>query len=222
MMLSKPSSVSFYLFSRCYQSVKPSQGGSSHHDSGKHDEKKEEEYTQSHDNVEEEEHSSKPTKTQSSAAAATSSAAKEKSYLKSKKFGGDGGTVFDHGNFEHIAKISIMHDGHAVHQISGTYSGGRKISSGNDKGDLVELNFQQGEYVNKITVRHNRLIQSLKFDTNRGRTLGPAGGDGWKLLGKDKKGEEEEIFAPDGYKLCGFSGSAGNYLDSIIFHWGSI
>jgi Jacalin-like lectin domain len=146
---------------------------------------------------------------------------KQMTWTKSKKFGGDGGDAFDHGNFENIAKISVKHDGHAVHSIAATYPGGKRIASGKDDGDIVELNLNQGEYVNKVTVRSNRLIQCLTFETNKGRKLGPAGGEGWRLV-KDRKGEEETITAPQGYKLCGFSGSAGDYIDSIVFNWGTI
>jgi Jacalin-like lectin domain len=146
---------------------------------------------------------------------------KSMTWTKSKKFGGDGGAAFDHGNFESIAKISIKHDGHAVKYIAATYPGGKRIGNGSDEGDVVELNFNQGEYVNKVTVRANKLIQCLTFETNQGRKLGPAGGEGWKLL-KDRKGEEETITAPEGYKLCGFSGSYGDYVDALAFNWGTI
>jgi Jacalin-like lectin domain len=84
------------------------------------------------------------------------------------------------------------------------------------------MNFSQGEYVTAVTVRHNKFIQCLTFTTNKGKTLGPAGGKGWRILGKDKQGEEEEVTAPDGYGLSGFSGACGNYLDALVIHWGPI
>lgn len=153
---------------------------------------------------------------------ATSSGSK-KAFTKSKKFGGDGGGSFDHGNHPAVAKISVRHDGHAVHQLTATYEGANKICSGSEKGDdNVEMNFKAGEYVNKVTVRHNKYIQCLTFETNTGRTLGPAGGKGWRLLGKDKEGDEETITAPNGYKLAGFSGACGNYIDSLVIHWGPV
>lgn len=184
------------------------------------DEKKEEEYTafsqaQADIAVEEE--------IQGVSTSNKSNSNPNKSIIKSKKFGGDGGEPFNHGNHASIAKISVRHDGHAIHQISAIYAGANKLSSGSDNGDEVSLNFRQGEYIDKITIRHNKLVQCLTFTTNNGKKLGPVGGKGWKLLPrKDREGTEEVITAPSGYKLYGFSGSAGNYVDSIKFHWGPI
>lgn len=143
--------------------------------------------------------------------------------LKSKKFGGDGGTEFNHGTHKAIAKITVKCDRHAIHQINVVYIGGKLLKSGKDDGDATEFKFMGGEYVTGIKVRHNKLIQSLTFITNTGEIMGPVGGKGWKLgtnlLGKDKEGDEEEINAPSGYKLGGLSGSAGDYIDSVVFHW---
>lgn len=100
--------------------------------------------------------------------------------------------------------------------------GGKLISSGLEKGDKVEqISLSDKEYITEIKVRHNKLIQSLTLFTNNGRKLGPVGGKGWPKIQmrQDHEGTEETVTAPNGHKLCGFSGGAGHFIDSIVFHW---
>jgi Jacalin-like lectin domain len=159
------------------------------------------------------------------ASASTSGGHKIQPIVKSKKLGGDGGEAFNHGQHKVLTKIVVRADDHAIHQLTAEYKGGKSVSNGKAAGDKVEtIVLSESEFIVEVKVRHNKLIQSLFFVTNTNKRYGPIGGKGWPKiqLRKDHEGQEESIRAPPKHKLCGFSGAAGDYLDSIVFHWVSI
>ena len=155
-------------------------------------------------------------KKEEAAAPAQSSAAPKLSFSCSKYFGGEGGAAFDDRNHKAVKKISVF-GGALVDAIQLTYENGPGTKHGGGGGKEHSLELGSDEYITSVIVRHSNLVQCLTFVTNRGNKV-EAGGKGRPLL--DKKGEETEVKAPNGMKLCGITGRAGAFLDSIAFRWG--
>mmetsp|Transcript_50618 Transcript_50618/g.75026 ORF Transcript_50618/g.75026 Transcript_50618/m.75026 type:complete len:170 (+) Transcript_50618:138-647(+) len=147
--------------------------------------------------------------------------------LKStERFGGDGGEKFDHGHNcqKPIIAISVT-AGQVVDCIGITYLRDPIVQYHGGRGGNEEfISLSKGEYITEINVRHNTaIVQRLTFKTNKGRQLGPCGGEGlWLRFGGNKSGMETAVLAPKGYMLSGIKGSSGVYLDSIGFHWSPI
>lgn len=149
--------------------------------------------------------------------------AKKKDMLTvTKFFGGEGGDSFDHRNNRSITEITVHADSHVVNGIDVKYFGNLNKEEGKKSGKAHTLTLGKDEYITSVSVRSNKLVQSLEFKTNKGNTLGPAGGSGWKLPGKDHAGELVTLPAPAGCQLCGLSGRAGACLDAIAFRWGPV
>mmetsp|Transcript_50619 Transcript_50619/g.75028 ORF Transcript_50619/g.75028 Transcript_50619/m.75028 type:complete len:286 (+) Transcript_50619:2-859(+) len=147
--------------------------------------------------------------------------------LKSTQcFGGGGGGPFDHGHNcqKPIIAISVT-AGQVVDCIGITYLRDPIVQYHGGRGGNEEfISLSKGEYITEINVRHNTaIVQRLTFKTNKGRQLGPCGGEGlWLRFGGNKSGMETAVLAPKGYMLSGIKGSSGVYLDSIGFHWSPI
>ena len=201
----------------CIQILQASSVPSPKKQSKPHKEEKHEEAEYESEDSEEDEHAaaSKPTKKKTDKT--------KQKIVVSKSFGGTGGDAFDHMNNRKISQITVWADSHVVNAIAVKYVGNAKMAGNNKSGDEQSLTLEKGEYIDSVTVRANQFVQCITFKTNKGKTLGPCGGKGWKMIGKDHEGKEETLHAPKGgYMLCGIMGGAGNYLDRIAFRWGPI
>ena len=142
--------------------------------------------------------------------------------IVSPSFGGSGGGACDHGCKQpRLEKIVVYDDGHVVRAIDVYYHGKPMMSIGQfTKGaSSSTLELGEDEYICFIKVRSNRYVQELTFGTNRGNTLGPCGGTGWRpILGKDTIGYETLVLGDPSLRLCGFRGTVGRRLDSIAFY----
>jgi len=156
---------------------------------------------------------------------------KKKNQIKlSPRYGGDGGSdQYDHGANKHIAKLTVYSNGHVVCGIDLMYQnfdgkGPRRAIAGKKDGDATTFNLATNEFITWAKVRSNKFVQELTFRTNKGKLLGPVGGQGWKggILSKDKAGDEVEVPAPFKKQLCGIAGSSGNWIESIAFRWGPV
>jgi hypothetical protein len=136
-------------------------------------------------------------------------------------YGGDDGDDFDHNNNRSIEELTIYADGHVVNQIHAKYFGNLVFTSGTKDGNEATLKLAKGEYITTVKIRHNKYVQWMVFETNKGQSVG-GGGKGWKLPGMDKEGEEVTVKAPSGCHLCGFKGRAGKHINAVAFRWGPI
>ena len=155
---------------------------------------------------------------ETAAQAKPSSPTKKKTFSVSQAFGGDGGEAFDDLNHNAVKKITV-YSGMIVDAIMMTYDNGPGKRRGGNTGKEHSLELADDEYVTSVVVRHANLVHCLTFVTNKGNKL-VAGGKGRPLI--DKRGEESEVKAPPGKKLCGINGRAGASLDAIAFRWVSI
>jgi len=137
----------------------------------------------------------------------------------SRAYGGDGGGPFT-TKAGTIVKM-IVHGNAVVEGLSVEFRNGQKQHFGSDDGGKDhEFALERGECIIKVEVRHERLVQSLTFYTNRDHKFGPFGGRGRML--KDKAGEVSEVRAPPGYRLVGLTGRVGKMVDAVAFRWGAI
>jgi len=148
--------------------------------------------------------------------------ARRKMFKVSQMFGGDGGSPFNHGDSRHLQKLVIGADSHLVHSITAHYSDKDVVKSGGKGGKETTFELGDDEFIVKVSVRSNKYVQSLEFKTNKGSKLGPVGGSGWKLLGKDKPGTIHSVNATSGTQLSGFMGRNGRILDAIAFRFGPV
>lgn len=139
-------------------------------------------------------------------------------FVISESFGGGGGGEFDDRNHRKVKKITV-NAGAIVDSITMTYERGDADKHGGGGGGEQVFELANGEFVNAVTVKASNVVMCLTFHTNKGRDLGPVGGNG-RLM--DKKGQETKVEAPSGLGLCGIKGKAGKALDSIQFRWGTV
>ncbi len=86
---------------------------------------------------------------------------------------------------------------------------GQKILSsefGGNGGTLSIFKLQPGEYITRISGRHGLYIDSLLIETNKGKAKGYGGSGG--SVGYS-------YTAPIGFKIHGFVGRSGKFLDAI-------
>ena len=89
---------------------------------------------------------------------------------------------------------------------------GRANGGLRSKTESFEL--EKGEHVTKISLRHGNIVDSIAFETDKGNTYGPYGGQG---------GDPVDVTAPEaGAVLVGFKGAAGRYVDRLGFHWATV
>jgi len=135
----------------------------------------------------------------------------------SRMYGGEGGGEFDHTNRGRILEITVR-SGALVDGISVKYKNGDYMEGG-EGGGVNTFTLQKDEYVNEVEIREGKTIQSLTFKTSEGNVYGPYGGKGGLF---NKEGEMVTAKAPKGYRLIGFRGRCGKYLDAIGFRWGPV
>jgi hypothetical protein len=166
-------------------------------------------------------------KMQTSAAAGAGGSAASgggaKPFMVSPAYGGDGGVEFDHMNQRQVQEMFVYSDRHVIHGIKVVYQGHTKLA-GKAEGSETHFVLTAGEYIVGAKIRAGKLLQALSFSTNKGNTLGPVGGKGWLIGGKDKQGQDfESNPPPGGYQLCGIKGkSSDDAIDSIMFRWGPV
>ena len=180
------------------------------------EEEEEEEEEEAEEDDDEKDEAAAATKTEEDKKKKKKKAALKKKFSASEFFGGEGGAVFDDRNHRMVKKITI-NSGFIVQSIEITYEADISVKHGGNGGKEHSLELGKDEYVNTVIVRHTNMIQCLTFITNKGNKL-EAGGKGRPIL--DKKGDETQIKAPLGLKLCGIMGRAGAGLDAIAFRWG--
>merc|ERR1712150_419 len=102
--------------------------------------------------------------------------------------------------------------------------GPKLIVAGKKEGESQAFHLEKNEFITWAKVRANKFVQELTFRTNKGKMLGPVGGQGWRggILSKDKCGDETEVPGPFKKQLCGIMGGAGSFVDSIAFRWGPV
>jgi hypothetical protein len=164
----------------------------------------------------------------SAASAATNNASADtqggaKPFKVSPAYGGDGGADFDHMNHRLVQEMFVYSDRHVIHGIKVVYNAQTKLA-GKEEGGATHFVLTAGEYIVGAKIRAGKYVQALSFSTNKGNTLGPVGGKGWLIGGKDKQGQDFESTAPPGgYQLCGIKGKASDTaIDSIMFRWGPV
>ena len=131
--------------------------------------------------------------------------------------GGSGGVAFDDfsiGIKDMEVKTIVIRSGKMIDSIQVVYRvpGGKDESKVTDTHGgtggmlhVLEIDVDNGEYVTDVFGRSGRLVDKLWFLTNKGRVLGPVGGDGGVLF-------------HESCRLRGFFGRAGKMLDAIGFY----
>jgi len=133
--------------------------------------------------------------------------------------GGSSGTPFDHRNQRFIESIEVFTHGKVIDGIKATYCNHQVFSAGTCSGKSEKLTLGSGEYINRVEIRADKVVQELTFYTNKGKTHGPWGGHG-RLLHHDKKGVVQNMPAPSGKCLCGILGRESKLIDAIALRWG--
>lgn len=116
------------------------------------------------------------------------------SYIRTVSFGGEGGDVFSMAVFKELG----LRTDRLVDQISlNNVPHGR--NGGKDRGSLT---LSSEEYFSKVEIRHDKMIDSVTFHTNKGRSIG-GGGTG---------GVSSTI---DNARIMAVGGKSGKYVDNL-------
>ncbi|KAL5496908.1 hypothetical protein EMCRGX_G013281 [Ephydatia muelleri] len=138
--------------------------------------------------------------------------------FRTQLHGGHGGSAFDHfssGIQGAKIKAILIRSGKMIDSIQVVYKvpeAGKDETKITDvhggKGGtehIFEIDVDHGEFITDVFGRSGRLVDKLWFLTNKGRVLGPVGGDGGVMF-------------HESCRLRGFFGRSGKMLDSIGFH----
>ncbi len=118
------------------------------------------------------------------------------SFIRTTSFGGGGGDPFPNLPVSEIG----LRSGDVVDQIRvGGNSWGR--DGGDDHGSI---RLENDEYVSKIELRSGGCLDSVKFTTNKGRSIGGGGGGG-------------DYYELDNIRLLSIGGRCGRVVDQISF-----
>lgn len=134
---------------------------------------------------------------------------------ESRPYGGNGGTAFSDADTykdptqAELKKISIRYgdyvDSITCEWITGEVRTIGKLHGGGGGGSEGSVELEAGERINRIVVRHGQYVDQLTFHTSNNRVFGPYGGSG---------GSAAEYNC---YRLVGFAGRSGDYIDQIQF-----
>ena len=145
---------------------------------------------------------------------------KDSQFAVSRFYGGATGTPFDHRNHRFMESVEVFTHGKIIDGIKATYCNHQTYSSGTLSGKAHKLTLEPGEYIDRVEIREDKVVQELTFHTNKGKVHGPWGGHGRLLLTKDKKGTVQDVTAPAGKCLCGFMGRQSKLIDALALRWG--
>jgi len=140
-------------------------------------------------------------------------------YKVSRFLGGESGALFDHRNHRFIESIEVFTGGKIIDGLKVTYCNHAIHNAGTCSGKSEKFTLEKGEYIEKVEVRSDQVVQELTFHTNKGKQHGPFGGHGRML--KDKKGGVHNLHAPRrDMCLCGFLGRQSKLIDALALRWG--
>lgn len=100
---------------------------------------------------------------------------------RSQTYGGEGGSSFDDshrfGEWGRIQRI-VVRSGTKIDAITVFYANGNRLGHGGTGGSEHTIDLAADEIITKVEGRSGKVIDQLKFTTNKGKTHGPYGGSG--------------------------------------------
>eukprot|EP01080_Neovahlkampfia_damariscottae_P002417 gene2417-2881_t len=129
---------------------------------------------------------------------------KEKNYLESEKFGGNGGSNFEELSDKKIIGFNVK-SGRFLNNIQPVFEGDIKGSTHGGGGKTKTFKLTKGEEFTKINIKSGSLIDAIQFETTKKKSEW-FGGSGGGLSSFDIEGD-----------LVGIRGSTGSYVDSLQF-----
>lgn len=129
------------------------------------------------------------------------------------QYGGNGGGEFDFWHYDGLAgginKICVR-SGSLVDRLE-VHFAGREMKKGGGGGGHRCFSLTEKEYIVKVWLRTGSMVDSIKFQTSKGRVSPQFGKNGGKL---------HTLTAPHGMHLMSFHGRVGSKVDKLGLYWG--